>query len=89
MRRCESYVEVRNDKMNFKEGPFSAVAACCLKLVSASFQMAISYALSHHLSITSFPRYFLPPHPELHDVSLHYVLIIPYGQVLRLHRLAL
>lgn len=52
MHRYETYVGVRNDKMNFRGGPpFSAVFACCLQWVSVSFQMAISYAFSHHLSI--------------------------------------
>lgn len=86
MHRCERCGRGRNNRINSNSSLLSALAACCLKLTSVSFLMAISCS-------PSSPLYPVPPfagtswslHPELYEVSLLYALKIPYGQVLLLH----
>lgn len=83
---CESYGGGRKDKMNCKSSLLSVLAACCLTLASAPFQMFVSCSPSSPLHpLCPLAGASWPLHPELHEVSFPYALTIPDGQVLLLY----
>lgn len=83
MHRCESCGGGRNDRMNSNSDLLSALAACGLKLASASFPMSVSCSPSSPLHPERpFAGASWPLHPEPHEVSSPYALTIPFGQVL-------